>query len=339
MKITVKLLIAAATTLTAGTLAYGQASGYHVVKSFRIASAGRWDYLAVSPVSDNIYVSHMTQVNILNKNTGDSVGVIPNTDGVHGIAFAPEFNKGFISDGKANTVTVFDINTNAVQSQIKTGENPDAIMYDPFTKKVYICDGKGKDLTIIDPSNNEVVKTVALGGKPETAVSDGAGKIYINIEDKNEIAVVNTKNFAVEKRWKIGKGKEPSGLAIDTKTKRLFAGCGNKLLIVLNADNGKVVKELPIGDGCDGVAFDPELDYVFSSNGDGTLTVAFEKSGSDISVIDNVPTKKGARTIALDEKTHLVYLPTADFGDPVEGEKRPPMVPGTFQVLMVRKRN
>jgi len=336
---TSKFLIALTTILAINYAAYAQTSGYHVVKSFRIPSAGRWDYIAVSPVSDNIYVSHMTQVNILNKNSGDSVGIIPNTDGVHGIAFAPEFNKGFTSNGKANTVTVFDINTNALQSQIKTGDNPDAIMYDPFSKKVYVCDGKSKDLTIIDPATNEVVKTVALGGKPETAVSDEAGKIYINIEDKNEIAVVNTKNFAVEKRWKIGRGQEPSGLAMDTKTKRLFAGCSNKLLIVVNADNGKVVKELPIGDGCDGIAFDPELGYVFSSNGDGTLTVALEKSANEISVIDNVPTKAGARTIALDEKTHIVYLPTADFGDPVAGEKRPPMVPGTFQVLMVRKRN
>ena len=339
MKITSKLLIAVATTVAFCNVAQGQASGYHVVKSFRIPSAGRWDYIAVSPVTDNIYVSHMTQVNILNKNTGDSVGVINNTEGVHGIAFAPEFKKGFTSNGKLNTVTVFDINSNEVQAQIKTGENPDAIMYDPFTKKVYVCNGKSKDLTIIDPASNEVVKTVALGGKPETAVSDEAGKIYINIEDKNEIAVVNTKTFTVEKRWKVGKGKEPSGLAIDTKTKRLFAGCGNKLLIVINADNGKVVKELPIGDGCDGVAFDAELDYVFSSNGDGTLTVALEKSANEISVIDNVPTKKGARTLAVDEKTHLVYLPTADFGEMAEGEKRPPMIPGTFQVLVVRKRN
>jgi len=339
MKIKWSVLIVAAIALSFSKAALGQASGYHVVKSFRIKSAGRWDYIAVNPVTDNIYVSHTTQVNILNKNTGDSVGIIPNTDGVHGIAFAPEFKKGFTSNGKANTVTVFDINTNDVQGDIKTGENPDAIMYDPFSKKVYVCDGKSKDLTIIDPANNQVIKTVALGGKPETAVSDLAGKIYINIEDKNEIAVVNTKTSKVEKRWTIGKGQEPTGLAIDTKTKRLFAGCGNKLLVILNANSGQVVKELPIGEGCDGVVFDPELGYVFAANGDGTLTIALEKSANAISVIDNVPTKKGARTIALDEKAHLVFLPTADFGDPVAGEKRPPMIPGTFQVLVVRKRN
>ncbi len=316
---------------------FAQGSGYHVLNTYHIASSGRWDYIAVSPINNNLYVSHMTQVNILNKNTGDSVGVIPNTEGVHGIAFAPGFKKGFTSNGKINTVTVFDINTNAVQAQIKTGENPDAIMYDPYSKKVFVCDGKSKDLTIIDPATNAVVGTVALGGKPETAVSDEAGKIYVNIEDKNEIAVVDAKAYAVEKRWKTGKGDEPSGLAIDIKTKRLFAGSGNKLLIVMNAENGKVVKELPIGDGCDGVAFDPASKYVFSSNGDGTLTVIHEKSATEIAVTDNVVTKKGARTLAVDERTHKVYLPTADLGTPAAGEKRPPMIPGTFQVLVVGK--
>jgi YVTN family beta-propeller protein len=337
MRKTFGSLILTTAILLASSSLYAQGSGYHVVTVFHIPSAGRWDYIAVSPVNNNLYVSHMTQVNILNKNTGDSVGVIANTEGVHGIAFAPAFKKGFVSNGKLNTVTVFDINSNAVLAQIKTGENPDAIMYDPYSKKVYVCDGKSKDLTIIDPANNEVVKTVALGGKPETAVSNNAGKIYINIEDKNEIAVVSTKTHAVESRWRVGKGDEPSGLAIDVKTKRLFAGCGNKLLVVLDAENGKVLKELPIGDGCDGVAFDPGTKYVFSSNGDGTLTIIHEKSASDIVVIDNVSTKKGARTLAVDERTHKVYLPTANFGTPAAGEKRPPMVPGTFQVLVVGK--
>ncbi len=210
-------------------------------------------------------------------------------------------------------------------------------MYDPYSEKIIVCDGKSKDLTIIDPADSKVVHTITLGGKPETAVTDEAGNIYINIEDKNEIAVVNAKTWAVEKRWPIGHGQEPTGLAIDVKTKRLFAGCGNKLLIVLNAGNGKVVKELAIGDGCDGVAFDAPLKDVFTANGDGTLTVIHEQTGNDINVIDNVPTKKGARTLAVDEKTHKVYLPTADFGAAAAGEKRPPMVPGTFQVLVVGK--
>jgi YVTN family beta-propeller protein len=321
----------------AGVVSNAQSSGYHVLNTYHIPSPGRWDYIAVCPVNDCIYVSHMTQVNILNKHTGDSVGVINNTDGVHGIAFAPAFNKGFTSNGKLNTVTAFDLKTNNVLAQIKTGDNPDAIMYDPFSKKLYVCNGRSKDLTVIDPSNNKVIKTVPLGGKPETAVSDEAGKIFINIEDKNEVVVLNTKTFAIEQRWKVGKGEEPSGLAIDVKTKRLFAGCGNKLLIVLNADDGKVIKELPIGEGCDGTVFDAETKMIFSSNGEGTLTIIRENSADDFSVVENVPTKKGARTLAVDEKTHKVYLPTAELAAPVAGQKRPDMVPGTFHVLVLGK--
>ena len=337
MKYSGRLLLLAVTAfLTSGTV-LAQAPGYHVLNTFHIPSPGRWDYIAVCPVNDNVYVSHTSQVNILNKNTGDSVGVIPNTDGVHGIAFAAEYKKGFTSNGRANTVTVFDINTNAVLALVKTGENPDAIMYDPFSKKVYVCNGHSKDLTVIDPANNEVIKTVPLGGKPETAVSDVAGNIYINIEDQSEIVAVETKKHTVEQRWKIGKGKEPSGLAIDTKNKLLFAGCDNKLLIVLNAANGKVVKELPIGEGCDGVAFDPELKYVFSSNGDGTLTVIHERSAKDIDVLENALTKKGARTLAVDERTHKIYLPTAEFSPNPEGKGRPSMIPGSFQVIVVGK--
>jgi YVTN family beta-propeller protein len=337
MKKTIKVITAAAVMLVSSTGLFAQ--GYHVVKTFHIVSDGGWDYIAVSPVTDNIYVAHATQVNILNKATGDSAGVIPNTAGVHGIAFAPEFKKGFTSNGRLNTVTVFDINTNAVLAEIKTGENPDAIIYDPFTKKVYTCNGRSKNLSVIDPATNEVIKTVELGGKPETPAAD-KGKVYINIEDKNEIAVINTKTWTVDSRWKTGTGSSPSGLAIDTKTKRLFAGCDNKVLVVLNAENGRVVKELPIGDGCDGVAFDPGTKTVYSSNGEGTLTVINEKSANDYEVVEQAATQKGARTIAVDEKTHLVYLPTADFmpapADQAAHTRRG-TVPGTFRVLVVGK--
>ena len=312
-----------------------QAQAFHVQKTYHIASAGRWDYIAVCPVNDNIYVSHTSQVNIINKTTGDSVGVILNTDGVHGIAFAPEFKKGFTSNGRSNTVSVFDIKTNAVLTQIKTGENPDAIMYDDFSKKIYVCNGRSNDLTIIDPATNQVVKTVTLGGKPETAVSDQKGKLFINIEDKNEVVVLDTKTWKVENRWKTGGGEEPSGLAIDTKTGRLFSGCGNKKLIVLNSNNGKVINELPIGNGCDGVGFDAGTNLVFSSNGEGTLTVIKENSADNYTVLENAVTKKGARTLAVDEQTHKVYLPTADFEKPTAEQKRPGMVPGSFQILVV----
>jgi YVTN family beta-propeller protein len=313
-----------------------QTKKYHIINTFHIASAGKWDYIAINPVNHDIYVSHGTQVNILSKQ-GDSVGVILNTTGVHGIAFVPEFNKGFISNGKLNTVTVFDLANKQVIAQVNTGNNPDAIMFDTFSKMVFVCNGHSNDLTIINPADNKVVNTIALGGKPETAVSDGAGNIYINIEDKSEIVQLNAKTYLVQARWPLGKGEEPSGLAIDNKTHRLFSGCGNKLLAVVNAENGKIVENIPIGDECDGVVFDPSLKQVFVSCGEGLLTVIKEESPDKYNVLDNVKTKPGARTITLDIADHLLYLPTADFMPKKEGQKRPDMVPGTFRVLVVGK--
>jgi YVTN family beta-propeller protein len=328
----------AAAVLAGLSAAAQNVAQYHVLKTFHIQSEGKWDYIALSPVTNNLYVSHGTQVNILDRTTGDSTGVILNTTGVHGIAFAPQFGKGFTSNGKINTVTVFDIKTNEVQAQIKTGENPDAIMYEPFSKKVLTCNGRSKDLSVIDPVTNKVVNTVPLGGKPETAVSDGAGNIYINIEDKNEIVWIDAKTFTVKAHWPLGGAEGPTGLAIDAKTKRLFAGCNMKL-VVMNAATGEVVTTMPIGDGCDGVVFDPASKYVFTSNGDGTMNVIKEMSPDKYLQVAKAVTKKGARTIAIDEKTHILYLPTSDF-KPVEKvaegkPSRPDMIPGTFQILEV----
>lgn len=307
---------------------------FTISKTFPIPGEGRWDYLAVSPVKDYLYVAHGTQVAVVNKTNGNAVAVIPNTLGVHGIAFAPKYGNGYTSNGKANTVTVFDINTNEVREQVKVGENPDAIMFDPFSKMIIVCNGHSKDLSIIDPTTNKVVKTVPVGGKPETAVSDEAGGVFVNIEDKNEIVALETKGFTIKGTWHIGKGEEPAGLAIDLKTHRLFAGCGNKTLAIVDATNGKLIKEMPIGDGCDGVAFDAVLKNIYASNGDGTLTIIKEKSANDFTLILNLSTKKGARTIAIDPSTHLLYLPTATFGKQENG-KRPSTVPGTFEVLVV----
>lgn len=312
-------------------------SAYHVAKTFRIASGGGWDYIAVN--GSKLYVSHGTQVNILNKNNGDSIGVITNTPGVHGIAFVKNLGKGYTSNGRANNVTVFNIKTGKTLQQIATGENPDAIMYDNFSKKIFTCNGRSNDLSVIDPVSEKVIKTIALGGKPETAVSDEEGKLYVNIEDKNEIAEVNTKTFEIEKRWSIAPAEGPTGLAYDKKTKRLFAGC-DKLLVVSDASAGKVIAKLAIGDGCDGVAFDPETKNIFTSNGEGTMTIVHENNANDYTILENTVTKRGARTIALDEETHNLYLPTAEF-EPraanVPENERPKMIPGTFQVLMVVK--
>ncbi|MEP7145336.1 MAG: YncE family protein [Ferruginibacter sp.] len=312
-------------------------SGFHVVNTFRIASTGGWDYLEAGPVNDWLYVSHGTQVNILNKKTGDSVGVIENTTGVHGIAFDVPDKKGFISNGRLNTVTVFNMDNNKVIAQVATGQNPDAILYEPFSGKIITCNGRSNNLSVIDPVQNKLVDSVDVGGKPETAVTDGAGKLFVNIEDKNQIVVVDTKTFKVLNRWSIAPGEGPTGLSFDKETKRLFAGC-EKLLMVINAANGKIVDKVPIGDGCDGTAFDPVTKNIFTSNGEGTLTVIHEDNADKFTVLENVVTKKGARTLALDKTTHLIYLPTAEFEPMAAGEKgRPKMKPGTFQVLVVGK--
>jgi YVTN family beta-propeller protein len=308
-------------------------SGFHVTKTFTIGSPGGWDYIAVGP-DQKVYVSHGTQVNILDAKTGDSVGVIPNTTGVHGIAFDAALGKGFTSNGRLNTVTVFDIATGKVLQQIQAGTNPDAIMYEPDSRKIITCNGRSHDLSVIDPQTGQVTATIALDGKPETAVSDGAGKIYVNIEDKNEITVVDIRSNSVITSWPL-KAEGPTGLAIDAKTGRLFAGC-DKQLVVMDATSGNIVAQLPIGDGCDGVGFDASLGLVFASCGEGKLTVIKEESPSSFKVIDNVPTKRSARTIAVDEKTHTVYLPAADT-QPGGGEERPKMIPGTFGVLVVSR--
>ncbi|MEP7236433.1 MAG: YncE family protein [Ferruginibacter sp.] len=313
-------------------------SGYKVINTLHIASAGGWDYLAVGPVNDWLYVSHGTQVNILNKKTGDSVGVIENTTGVHGIAFDVADNKGFTSNGRLNNVTVFDLNTNKVLAQIPTGTNPDAIMYEPFSKKIITCNGRSHNLSIIDPVNNNLIDSVDVGGKPETAVTDGAGKIFVNIEDKNEIVAVDVNTFKVLGHWSLSPAEGPTGLEYDNVTKRLFAGCDN-FLVVVDATNGKVVDKLPIGPGCDGVAFDPSTKNIFTANGeDGTMTIIHEDNANKFTVVENVATKRGARTIALDKKSHLVYMPTADFEPMEPGQKgRPKMKAGTFQIVVAGK--
>ncbi|HXB95955.1 MAG TPA: hypothetical protein VNU70_12385 [Puia sp.] len=309
-------------------------SGFSVTNSFKIGSPGGWDYISVGP-DKKIYVSHGTQVNILDQKTGDSVGVIPNTTGVHGIAFDERGGKGYTSNGRLNNVTVFRIKTGAIEGQIATGQNPDAIMYEPFTKSIITCNGRSHNLSIIDCASGKVTDSIALDGKPETAVSDGEGMVYVNIEDKNEITEVDMRKKAVVTSWPLG-AESPTGLAIDTKTKRLFAGC-DKQLVVMDASSGAIVAKLPIADGCDGVGFDEGLKLVFASCGEGKLTVIKESSASSFAVIDNVPTKRSARTCAVDSRTHSVYLPAADT-EPAEAGQRPKMLPGTFQVLVVSRK-
>lgn len=317
-----------------------QTSGYHLLNTFHIASPGGWDYPAVDGESNKLYLSHGTQVNILDKTTGDSIGVIPNTQGVHGIAFVHALNKGYTSNGRTNNVTVFDLKTGAVSGEISVGKNPDWIMYDHFSKKLVTSNHSGGDISLIDPVTDKVIATIVIGGnKLETIVSNQAGKLFINLEDKNEIAEVDLSSNTVLAHWSLEGSEGPTGLAIDTKTKRLFAAC-EKQLVVMNAEDGKIVAKIPIGEGCDGAAFDPATRLIFTSNGEGTLTVIKEISANEFKVIENITTKRGARTISLDEKTHKLYLPTADYESlPADAPKntRPKMIPGSFQVLVLGK--
>ncbi len=331
-----KVIFCAAFLFAAATTFAQKATGIHLLKTYHIGSAGGWDYIEAN-YGNKIYVSHGAQVNILNKSNGDSADVIANTTGVHGIAFDVAQGRGFTSNGRLNNVTVFDAKTNKVITQIPTGQNPDAIMYEPFSKKIITCDGRSNTLSLLDPVKNIMLDSVKVGGKPETAVSDEEGKIYVNIEDKNEIAVIDMKTFKVTNRFTLAPGEGPTGLAIDTKTKRIFAGC-DKLLVIMDITTGKVVDKITIGDGCDGVAFDEDTKNIYTSNGDGTMSVIHEDNKNKFTLTETIPTKKGARTISLDTKTHLLYLPTAEFepADP-KAKGRPKMILGSFQVLVYGK--
>lgn len=331
-----KFLFFAAVIFSLNTAMAQNGSTYKVVNTLHIASAGGWDYLAVH--GNKLYVSHSTQVNILDKKTGDSLGVIAGTSGIHGIAFNDADGKGFTSNGRLNNVFVFDLNTYKITDSITTGKNPDAIMYEPFTKKIITCNGRSNDLSVIDPVTNKLVATIALNGKPETAVSNGEGKLFVNIEDKNMIAVVDLQSLKMETGWALDGGEEPTGLEFDHETNRLFASC-DKLLVVLDAATGKVVKQLPIGEGCDGVAFDNKTKTIFTSNGeDGTMTVIQEKDANEYAVIENITTKKSGRTITFDALSNTVFIPAADMQPNTAEGQWPKMVAGTFQILVINKK-
>lgn len=333
-----KIILPICLLLVAFTTQVSAQSGYQIVKTFHINSMGGWDYPAVDANSNKLYLSHGSQVNILDKITGDSIGIINNTNGVHGVAFVPSLGMGYTSNGKTNNVTVFDLKTGATVTQIEVGKNPDWIMYDPFSNKIVTSNHSGGDLSIIDVNTNQVVATIAVGGtKLETVVSDEAGKLFVNLEDKNQIAEVDIAKAAVTNIWDLTPSESPTGLAIDIKTKRLFSTC-DKTLVVMDATNGKIVANVPIGEGCDGAAFDPASKLIFTSNGSGTVSVVKEVSANVFKLVETITTKKGARTISLDPKTHMVYLPTADYEPlPADAPKgtRAKMIPGSFQVLIL----
>jgi YVTN family beta-propeller protein len=315
-----------------------KAPGYHITKKTVLGGDGGWDYLTVDAKGRRIYISRGTHVMVVDADTGALVGDIPNTTGVHGIAIASDLDKGFTSNGRDNSVTIFDLKTLKEIGRVPVGKNPDAIIYDPASKRVFTFNGGSSDTTAVDAKTGTVAGTIPLGGKPEFAQADEKGHVFVNIEDKSEIIQFDSNKLVVENHWPIAPGQEASGLALDRKHRRLFAVCSNKLMVVMNADTGAVITTLPIGSGTDAAGFDPETELAFSSNGEGTLTVVHEDSPDKFTVVETVPTQVRARTMALDTKTHQVFVVTADFGPAPaataqQPRPRPPMVAGSFTLL------
>jgi DNA-binding beta-propeller fold protein YncE len=319
-------------------------SGYQLVKKTTIGGEGGWDYLQVDAVNRRIYLSHGSQVEVLNVDTHERVGVISDQHGVHGIAVVPKAGRGVITNGRSNTATLFDLQTLKPIVELPTGKNPDALLYDPFSDRVYVFDHGDVTTTVIDVVAGKVVGTVQMGGTAlEAGVSDEHGTIFVNLEDSHEIVSFSTKTLTVTNRWKLTPGEEPTGLAIDLKTNRLFSVCHNELLVVLDAGNGKIVAQLPIGKRVDGVIFDPVNKTIISSNGEGTMTVVQEVSANEYKVLETVKTQPGARTIALDTKTRHCFLSTAEFGETPAAttenpRPRPKVVPGSFMLLEFSKK-
>jgi len=303
---------------------------YQQTAKWTLGGEGGWDYLLFDPVGHRLFIAHNSEVLVVDASDGKKLGSIP-TDGAHGTALVQDKGLGFCTNGRAGTVTVFDLKTLAKKTDIKVGENPDAIIYDPHSKHVIVMNGRSHNLMAIDPSALKVVGDVPLGGKLEFAASDPT-HIYVNV-DKGEIGVVDSKTWKQVNTWKLNDCEEPSGLAIDEKAGHLFSVCGNEKMIILDTKTGKEIANIPTGDGTDAAAFDPGLKYAYASNGEGTLTVVGEKNGK-YAVVENIQTARGARTMALDPKTHTVYLATAEFGPPAEGQRRPSIKPGTFMVLV-----
>jgi DNA-binding beta-propeller fold protein YncE len=316
---------------------------YQVKQKYVLGGEGGWDYLTFDPAGKRLFISRGTHVMVVDPYKGTVLGDIADTPGVHGIALAQDLGKGFTSNGRDNTITVFDLKTLKPTARIKIeGENPDAILYDPSSKRVFTFNGRSKNATVIDADKGTVVGTIPLDGKPEFGVADGKGMVFVNIEDKSEVTSIDAKKAAVVKSWPLAPCEEPSGLAMDPKSRRLFAGCHNKMMAVMDADTGKVIATPAIGQGVDANAFDADKQLAFSSNGDGTLTVVHEDSPDKFTVVENADTMRSARTMALDTTNHDAYLVGAEFDEAPpakEGERpRRTVKPGTFTLLVVGKK-
>jgi DNA-binding beta-propeller fold protein YncE len=288
------------------------ADGYSIVKKIPIPGQGSWDYLTVDEGARRLYVSHGTQVEVLDVDSGSIVGSIPKTPGVHGIAIAPEFGRGFVSNGKTSTVTIFDLKTLKPIADVPTGKKPDAIIFDPATSRVFAFNGESKSATVIEAATGKVAGTVDLGGGPEFATADGNGFVYDNLEDEGLVLKIDARKLTVEQRWPTAPCAAPSSMAIDRANRRLFVGCRSKVMAVVNADTGKVITTVPIGDHVDATVYDAETKMVFNSNGEGSVTVIRQDSPDTYSVVETVKTLPRAKTMALDPKTHQLFLSTAE---------------------------
>jgi len=309
---------------------------YQFIKEIPIPNGNEgWDYLSVDSAGHRLYVSHGSRVVVVDIAADKVEGEITNVTGVHGIAIAPELGKGFVSCGRENKAAVVDLKTLEVTSKVATGANPDGMLYEPGRKEAYFFNGRGESATVVDAREGKVVATIPLGGKPEFPTCDSeAGRVYDNIEDKSEVAVIQTSDHTVVGHWPVAPGEEPSGMAIDTKNHRLFLGCGNEKMVMMDSVSGKVVACVSIGKGVDANSFDAGTQLAFASCGDGTVTIAKEESPDKLTVIQTLKTERGARTMTIDPATHKIYLASAKFEAPEPGQRRGKMVAGSFKILV-----
>jgi len=295
-------------------------ANYHLIRKVKLGGDGGWDYLSIDSNARRLYIGRSNRVMVVDIDNDKLVGEIAGMEGVHGITVVPEFKRGFITCGKENLVRVFDLEKLTIESKIPTGTKPDASVYDPYSKRVFIFNNEGGTATVIDASSAKLAGTIELGGEPESGVADGKGKVFVNLEDKSKIAVIDTKKLKLSATWSLAPGEEPTGLAFDSKHRRLFSGCHNKLMMVLDADTGKIISSEPIGKGVDAAGFDEESQNAFASNGDGTLTVVHESDAKTFAVAQNVETQSGARTMAVDSKKHQIWLVSATPKEEAAGE-------------------
>jgi DNA-binding beta-propeller fold protein YncE len=314
---------------------------YRIAGTLQLPGEGGWDDLTFDSAGHRLFIAHGARVDVVDTDRLARVGEIADTPGVHGIALAPDLGRGYVSAGAAGTIVVFDLKTLARLKDIKsTGENPDAILYDPATRRIFAFNGRGRNATVIDAVSDEVVGTIALDAKPEFARADGAGRVYVNLEDRNTLAVIDSRTLSVLSKWPITGCEEPSGLALNASGKQLYVACANYVMAVLDATSGQVLGTAPIGGGADGAGYDPGARLAFASCGDGVLMVIAQQSSGAPKVAQSLPTQPGARTMTLDERTHRIFLVTSDFGEaPAPTAEHPhprrSIIAGTFRLLVV----